>query len=163
MLGAKLCSKEWASRWGNGRDVRFWLDDWVRVGPSCGLFPRLFRLAANKESYVSDCFEVRSGCNVWGVLFKRDLRSLEGELYEELLSFLANMFFYRDTKDSRILKPSISREFSTKAFYLTLEGNHTHLSPATHVWLGLVLPRVEVFCWLVVASKVATVDNLRKR
>ena len=65
---------------GNGRDVRFWLDDWVRVGPSCGLFPRLFRLVANKESFVRDCFEVRSGCNVWGVLFKRDLQSLEGEL-----------------------------------------------------------------------------------
>ena len=50
----------------------------------CGLFPRLFRLAANMESSVCDCFEVRSGCNVWGVLFKRGLQPLEGELYEEL-------------------------------------------------------------------------------
>ena len=80
---------------GSGRDVRFWLDDWVGVGvgPLCGLFPRLFRLAANKESSISNCFKVRSGCNVWGVMFKRDLQSLEGQLYEELLSFLANMFF----------------------------------------------------------------------
>ena len=79
------------------------------------------------------------------------------------MSFLANMFFCRDTKDFRIWKPSISGEFSAKAFYLTLEGNPTHLTPSTHVWLGLVPPRVDMFCWLVVASKVATVDNLRKR
>ena len=61
------------------------------------------------------------------------------------------VFFCRDTKDSRIRKPSISGKFSNNAFYLTLEGNHTHLTPSTHVWLGLVPPRVEVFCWLVVA------------
>ena len=72
-------------------------------------------------------------------------------------------FFCRDTKGSRILKPSISKEFSAKAFYLTLEGNPTYLIPSTHVWLGLVPPRVEVFCWPVVTSKVVTVDNLRKK
>ena len=37
----------------------------------CGLFPRLFRLAANMESSVCDCFEVKSDYNVWRVLFKR--------------------------------------------------------------------------------------------
>ena len=60
------------------RDVRFWLDDWVEMGPLCGLFPKLFRLAANKDSSVSNCFEVRSDCNIRGVLFKRGLWSLEG-------------------------------------------------------------------------------------
>ena len=25
-----------------GSEVRFWLDNWVGVGPSCGLFPRVF-------------------------------------------------------------------------------------------------------------------------
>ena len=37
---------------GNGKDVRLWLDDWVGVRSLCGLFPILFRLVANKESYV---------------------------------------------------------------------------------------------------------------
>ena len=111
---------------GNGRDARFWLDSWVGVWPLYGLFPRLFKLAANKESSISDYFEVRRGCSVWDALFKRDLRSLEGELYEELLSFLAYIFFCKDTKDSRIWKPSIFREFSAKAFYLILKGNPAH-------------------------------------
>lgn len=39
---------------------------------------------------------------MWGVSFKRSLRELEGGLYEKLLSLLANIFFYRDSKDSWI-------------------------------------------------------------
>lgn len=30
-------------------------------------------------------------------------------------------------------------------------------------WLGLVPPRVEAFCWLVVSGKVSMVDNLRRK
>ena len=78
---------------GDGQAVRFWLDDWVGIGSLYGLFPRLFRLAVNKESSVSDCFEVRNECLVWGVSFRRTLRPLEGVQYEELLSILANTFF----------------------------------------------------------------------
>lgn len=36
-------------------------------------------------------------------------------------------------------------------------------SPFLHVWLGLVPLRVEAFCWLAIAGKVAVVDNLRMR
>lgn len=50
----------------DGGDVRFRLDDWVGVGPFCGLFPRLFILVVKKDSSVRDCFELRGGCIVWG-------------------------------------------------------------------------------------------------
>lgn len=62
---------------GDGRNVRFWLDNWVNVGPLCVLFPRLFRLAVDKESSISDCFVVRSGCMVWGVSLTRSLQQLK--------------------------------------------------------------------------------------
>ena len=55
---------------GDGQAVRLWLDDWVGIGPFCGLFPMLFRLTVNKESSVSDCFEVGNECIVWGVSFR---------------------------------------------------------------------------------------------
>lgn len=41
---------------GDGRVLRFWFDDWVRVGPLCELLSRVFRLVSNKESVVSDCY-----------------------------------------------------------------------------------------------------------
>lgn len=148
---------------GDGTVVRSWLDDWVAMGPFCELFPKLFRLAVNKESPVSDCFEVRSGCMAWEVSFRRSLRQMEGFMYQEMLSVFANMLFCRDYNDSRIWKPSTSREFSAKAFYSALEGTHPHRTLSSLVWLGLAPPRVEAFCWLAVASKVSTVDNLRRR
>ena len=86
------------------------------------MFPRLFRIVVSKESFVSDCFEGRNGCTMWGVFFGWALRPLEGGSYEELLSILTNVFIYRDSKDSRIWKPSISREFSTKNILLGLGG-----------------------------------------
>ena len=61
------------------------------------------------------------------------------------------------------MKPSTSGEFSTKAFYLALEGTHLHRATSSLVWLGFAPPRVEAFCWLTVVGKVSTVDNLRRR
>lgn len=87
---------------GDGKDVSCWLDAWVGVGPLCSLVPRLFRLTVKKESSVSECFEVGSGCMVWGVSFRKNLRPLEGDRYEELFNIIGNAFFWRDSKDSRI-------------------------------------------------------------
>ena len=76
---------------GDGRFLRFWLDDWVGVGPLCELFLRVFRLVSNKESVVSDCYEVMDGCIMWGVTFRRSLRLSKDVQYEELLSLLFNV------------------------------------------------------------------------
>ena len=94
--------------------------------------------------------------------FRRTLWPLDGVQYKELLSILANTFFYRDSKDSRIWKPSTYWEFSTKAFYLSLERTHSHRATSSLVWLGLAPPRVDAFCWLAVVGKGSTVDNLRR-
>ena len=54
-------------------DVRFWLDDWVGEGPLCELFHRIFRVVTNKETAVSDFYEVQDDSIVWGVSFRRNL------------------------------------------------------------------------------------------
>lgn len=35
--------------------------------------------------------------------------------------------------------------------------------PCGLMWLGLALPRVGAFCWLVVTGKMSNMDNLRRR
>lgn len=65
-------------------------------------------------------------------------------------------------KDSRIWKPSISGEFSAKAFYLALEVNQLPKASSSLVWLDLAPPQVETFCWLAVVAKISTADNLRR-
>ena len=61
-------------------------------------FPKLFRLAVKKDSFVNDCFEVRSGCIVWGPLLGGVFVNWRGASYEEFLSIVTN----RESKDSRI-------------------------------------------------------------
>ena len=73
------------------------------------------------------------------------------------------LIIFRDYKDSQIGKPSTFGEFSAKAFYSALEGTLPHRDPSSLVWLGLALPRVEAFCWLVVTGKISIVDKLRRR
>lgn len=44
-----------------------------------------------------------------------------------------------------------------------MEGSSKVRLPSLLVWLGLIPPRVEVLCWLVVSGKVSTANNLRWR
>ena len=69
----KILSKGVGYVVGEGSEVRFWLDDLVGVGPLCGLFPRVFRVVSNKESTVNEYYEVRDGCPLWSVSFRRSL------------------------------------------------------------------------------------------
>ena len=70
----------------------------------------------SKESAVSDYYEMWDDSMVWDVSFKRRLRLSKEVQYEELLRLLANVFFCKNSKDSRIWKSSISAEFLAKAF-----------------------------------------------
>lgn len=54
-------------------------------------------------------------------------------------------------------------EFSSKSFYLAFEGNHSQRASSYIAWSELAPPRGGAFCWLAVAAKVSTVDNLRRR
>lgn len=54
-VGFKLCESD---------RVRFWFDDWMGMGLLHVLFPRVFRIASNKESSVRDCY-VGMGCRGW--------------------------------------------------------------------------------------------------
>lgn len=52
----------------------FVYDDWVGVGPSRLLFPRLFRIVSNKESSVKECFVWNGNMVSWNISVKRALR-----------------------------------------------------------------------------------------
>lgn len=92
---------------GQGRRARFWLDNWIGLGPFCVLYPRVFRVVTNKDSFVRDCYVWRGHEVVWTLAFRRDLHQSKDAQYKELSSFLTNVFLWRE-EDSRIWKPSIS-------------------------------------------------------
>ena len=50
-----------------------------------------------------------------------------------------------------------------KALYRALEENNLSRASLSLVWLGLAPPRVEAFCWLAIATRICTTNNLRRR
>ena len=69
----------------------------------------------------------------------------------------------RDNADDHIQKPNPSSLFLVKSFYSALKSSDGDVHPTSAVWMGLVPPHVDVFCWLVVAGKISTVDILRRK
>ena len=80
-----------------------------------------------------------------------------------LVESCSNAFLCRDEADSWIRKPNTSGDFLSKSFHRELDPCDMTPSPCALAWRGLAPPRVEAFRWLVVAGKISTADNLRRR
>ncbi|KAJ0490556.1 hypothetical protein HanRHA438_Chr12g0568741 [Helianthus annuus] len=55
-FGIKIKKKTESRSW-DEKSRRFWLDDWLGQGTLKHRFPLIFRLAANKRTCVSNCFQ----------------------------------------------------------------------------------------------------------
>lgn len=89
---------------------------------SCTLVPRVFSVASNKDSSISDCFVWRVSGVSCALSFRKGMHQLEESQCQELSNFLTNVFPCKD-EDLRIWKPSPVRVFSVKSFCVILEGS----------------------------------------
>lgn len=78
------------------------------------------------------------------------------------MSLFSNAFLCREEDNVCIWKPYILGIFSTKPFSQGTEDVPAVRLACSLVWRGLARPKVEIFCWLLVAYKVSTADNLRR-
>lgn len=76
-----------------------------------------------------------------------------------MLSLLINMFICRDD-----LEEALSFcWFSTKSFICVLIEVHPAKPASSLIWLGLVPPRVEVFCWLAIREGIYSGQSKENR
>nr|CAN62954.1 hypothetical protein VITISV_018196 [Vitis vinifera] len=88
----KAIRKEWEgircrSRFivGNGRKVKFWKDSWCKDQTLKEAFPNLYRLAVNKDEWVSNAWEGSGESGCWNPHFSRHFNDWELEEVESLL------------------------------------------------------------------------------
>eukprot|EP00268_Persea_americana_P066181 TRINITY_DN8959_c1_g1_i2.p1 TRINITY_DN8959_c1_g1~~TRINITY_DN8959_c1_g1_i2.p1 ORF type:complete len:185 (+),score=22.54 TRINITY_DN8959_c1_g1_i2:2665-3219(+) len=100
---------------------------------------------------------------LWGVSFGTVLCEVEESKYSSLLSMFSNVFICRGKVDLRIWKSSPFDVFFSKYFSMTMKRILEAKPACSLLWAGLALLRVTMFCWFVVAGKVSTTNNLKKR
>jgi hypothetical protein len=141
----------------NGRRTYFWLDWWTGKGPLRVLFPRLFECCDNHFATVAG---VRDA-NGWHIRFRRTFGTAEVVEWENLCRiFDLHPFSEGEDEVSWALEPSGA--FSTRSIYGCLSQG----AVVTHfrdVWKTRVPPRIRVFLWQLIRSRLPSGVQVAKR
>lgn len=92
-------SSSWGIRVGNGLRANFWLDVWLDEVALCVSFPRLFRIAINKQSKISEMGAWVGDCWCWKLEFRRNLYVWEEQEKEQLTNRLKSVCLCKEFKD----------------------------------------------------------------
>ncbi|CAL5435347.1 unnamed protein product [Camellia sinensis] len=151
---------------GDGKRIKFWLDTWVSCTPLSNLYPRLFSLATNKDSFVHQYLYQAAGNQThWNISYRRTLRAWEDELHLELISKLPQpLSINNNCVDHLLWTPSPSGSFTVKSLYGIFE-NSLRLTPfpIMKMWKSAAPPKIKAFGWLVWWNRIASSDLLARR
>ncbi|XP_077237084.1 uncharacterized protein LOC143878723 [Tasmannia lanceolata] len=100
-----------------GDRIKFWSDVWCEEEQLRILFPRLYRVAVNKEAFVCECFDRSGGKLIWCPAFRRILFEWESEDESRLRRLFNKCYVKRGGQDKRIWTVESSGIFSVKSFY----------------------------------------------
>ncbi|XP_022040060.1 uncharacterized protein LOC110942593 [Helianthus annuus] len=141
---------------GNGENILFWLDPWLRDVPLMEVFPKLFMLETVKNCSVRDRLT-----GEW--LWKHD-PVMEDEIIEldALIAEVAAVSL-RDRKDDWKWLPDRSGLFSVrsvKKLFEVAEVDNNRYVIERCKWVPI---KCNVFVWRVELNRIPTADALRKR
>uniref|UniRef100_A0A0A9B169 Reverse transcriptase zinc-binding domain-containing protein n=1 Tax=Arundo donax TaxID=35708 RepID=A0A0A9B169_ARUDO len=147
-------------RWmvGNGKKVRFWEDTWFGTAPLAVLFWDLYSIVNEKGKAISEIWVE----NELRVSFRRTFSTDMWQRWLELVE-ISSSIQLNDEMDSMIWQYEPSGVYSTQSLYVVI--NFRDVTPVyiPAVWNLNILPRVQVFIWLLSNNKLMTKDNLKIR
>ena len=132
--------------------MKFWKDLWYENQSLEEVFPTLFNLYINKESWVAEAWEEDRVGSSWGPRFIRHLKDWGVGEVESLLGKLLTMTIRRGVNDSLQWKENKNGTFSVKSFYSSLSrgiktpsrpelfgqlGSRLELASLVGRWLGV--------------------------
>lgn len=147
---------------GDGKQVFFWLDKWLRNMKLKDEFPRLFSLSIEKEDSLEFFVQRKKGVGGWHLTFRRPLRSWEEAGVVRLYALLAEAPPLRpNIPDSLRWLRSSSGKFTVAAVREWLAARHgPKLMIPTLLWGNVAPPKVQFLGWLIWKRRVKTIDFL---
>jgi hypothetical protein len=145
----------------NGLRTYFWLDWWTGLGPLSARFPRIFSCCDQPFVTVHAARTVDGSPGEWRLHFRRQFSIAEMVEWDNLCREVQALPD-SDLPDevSWALEPSGT--FSTKSVYfgLTQGATVTHFK---EVWRTRVPPRIKVFLWQLIRSRLPSSDQVARR
>ncbi|WMV19115.1 hypothetical protein MTR67_012500 [Solanum verrucosum] len=80
---------------GSGEHIQFWKDTWLGNIPLMNVFPRIFQIASNPDSTISQCWEG----NTWNVTLRRNLNDWELEEFMALMASIQTSSVHSQSRD----------------------------------------------------------------
>ncbi|GKU88316.1 hypothetical protein SLEP1_g2599 [Rubroshorea leprosula] len=127
---------------GDGRNTKFWLDEWVGGSALSNKFPRLFMLSTSENYNVKDMGTWMNGSWQWKLLWKRQLRSWEEDMETELLEMLKTAHPIQNKEDQWWWQPEPSGNYTSKSAYShLLKGDTRPIADFTRMWKASIPPK----------------------
>ena len=138
----------------NGKSTRFWLDWWVGDSTLVVAFPVLFSYCDDTEVSI---FELSA--RGWVLDFRRSLSPEELEDWQRLTACFPLL---SEEEDAVVWPLSSSGRFSVKSAYSKLIPGGRPVK-FKHVWSARIPPKIKIFLWQAVRSKLPAADQIKKR
>ncbi|GLT88308.1 hypothetical protein SLE2022_063410 [Rubroshorea leprosula] len=146
---------------GDGRDTKFWLDEWVGGSALSNKYPRLFLLSTGENHNVKDMGNWTNGRWQWKLVWKRQLRLWEEDLETDLTEMLRTTHPIQDKEDNWWWKPDPSGIYTSKSAYSHLLKDGTNIMvDFKRLWKAPIPSKVSAFYWQLLHKKLPTKDNL---
>ncbi|KAI3824227.1 hypothetical protein L1987_05677 [Smallanthus sonchifolius] len=145
-------------RVGNGGDILFWLDPWLKDRPLKECFPNLFRLEVVKNCAVRDRVE---GVGVWLWRHEPDF-DVEVNEFAVLQAALQPVSLV-DRSDGREWLGDSKGVFSVRSAKMLLSKGRDFSNRFVMSWCKWVPLKCNVFAWRSELNRIPTKDALRKR
>ncbi|GJY03614.1 RNA-directed DNA polymerase, eukaryota, reverse transcriptase zinc-binding domain protein [Tanacetum coccineum] len=144
-------------RVGNGTDTKFWQDVWIGEISLQSKFPRLYRLALNKECSI---------CEVWnnGWVFNWSRPILRGTLLHQLndLTAILDSVQFSDSEDSWIWSLG-SPSFTVKCTRDHIDNCILPDDGSETIWNRYLPKKINIFLWRAVRDRLPSRWNLSRR
>ncbi|KAJ0522407.1 putative RNA-directed DNA polymerase [Helianthus annuus] len=150
---------------GDGKRLRFWVDQWVQGGSLKTQFPSLYNLAHSKQALIEECYITESGSEGWKVKWKRSLNSPQ-ELDEEqrLLAVLSLVSLSNTPDNWQWYSENKKVEFSVKQVRLDIAKTSQPTSLEEHFkWCKIAVSKVNHFAWRAGDGRIPTTSALAAR
>lgn len=141
----------------NGKETRFWEDNWVGDRRLKIAYPNLYQIVRKKSATVAEVLSTTP----LNVTFRRALTGVNLESWYKLVACVLNTSLTGD-RDIFIWNLHKSGVFSTRSFYRVLicDGIVPLKSP---IWKIKIPLKIKIFLWYIKNGVTLTKDNLAKR